>query len=257
MPRTKKPKPRQSSLLPGCALGAEQIRYLECMVSELECTVESCLEATQGIADRICRNVDMWYDGIIRTVPEEILNRPYREVWDSVPVAAVPDFTTALSAASASSASTETSSDARPLTATRLRQKTLVASAKAKRAGSQRCSTGPKRKVTDEAPGSTKPAKKTRKVSVHTPVYHTRKGAGLPVVTPKFDIRKRPAATRPVRRGETLLSLSGSPVEAKTSAVPIHIHINKGQVVKVTASNNGDTAVQELYKAIKNLCGKI
>lgn len=228
------------------------------MVSELECTVESCIEASQGIADRICRNVDMWYDSILRTVPEEILNRPYMEVWDSV--SPIPDFsvaTASASAASASSAATETSSHARPLTATRLRQKTAVASAKAKRAGSQRRSTGMKKKLTDEAPGSAKPAKKARKVSMHTPVYPTRRGAGLPVVTPKFDIRKRPTTARPVRRGETLLSLSGSPVEAKTSVVPIHVHINKGQVVKVMASNSGDSSVQELCKAIKNLCEKM
>uniref|UniRef100_A0A131YET7 Borealin C-terminal domain-containing protein n=1 Tax=Rhipicephalus appendiculatus TaxID=34631 RepID=A0A131YET7_RHIAP len=252
MPRTKKPKPRQSSLLPGTALGVDQIKYLECMVRELECTLESSRLAMQEKVDRICRNADLWYDRIIRTVPEEILKRPFREVWDTaVPITNI-SATSSLSVPS-TSADTETSLDTNPLTATRARQRALVASAKAKKAASQRRSTVSK-KTSDVAPGAPKSAKKARKVSLRTPLVHTHSTAGRPVVTPKFNIRKRPPSARPVRRGETLMSLSGSPVEAKPSAVPIHVHINNGQVVKVTAR---DSSLNELCKAIKTLCDKM
>lgn len=258
MPRTKKPKARQSSLLPGTALNVDQIKYLQCMVRELECTLENSRLAMQEKVDRICRNVDLWYDRIIRTVPEEILKRPFREVWDTaVPITNISPATSSLLVASVSSADTETSLDTKPLTATRVRQRALVASGKTKQAASQRRSANLKKKASNEAPGAPKSAKKARKVSLRTPVMHTRTTTGLPVVTPKFDIRKRPATARPVRRGETLLSLSGSPVEAKQSAVPIHIHINNGQVVKVTASNTRDSSLNELCKAIKSLCDKM
>ncbi|XP_037518852.1 uncharacterized protein LOC119395907 isoform X2 [Rhipicephalus sanguineus] len=258
MPRIKKTKPRQSSLLPGTALGVDQIKYLKCMVTELECALESSRVSMQEKVNRICRNVDLWYDRIIRTVPEDILKRPFREVWDTaVPITNVSSATTSLSTASVCSADTETSLGTKPLTATRLRSKQVVASAKAKRAASQCRSANSKKKASDEAPGVPKSAKKARKVSMRTPVVHTRTTTGLPIVTPKFDIRKRPATVRPARRGETLLSLSGSPVEAKPSAVPIHIHINNGQVVKVVASNAGDPSLKELCKAVKNLCDKM
>ncbi|XP_037280983.2 uncharacterized protein LOC119174252 [Rhipicephalus microplus] len=254
MPRTKKPRPRRSSLLHGKALSPDQIKYLECMVRELECTLESSRLAMQEKTDRICRNVDLWYDRIIRTVPEEILKRPFREVWDTAVPIMNMSATSSVSVASTSLPDGEVPPDPKPSTATTVRQRAILASAKAKKTASQRRSAISKKKASDEALGVPKSTKRARKASVRTPVLHTRTTTGVPIVTPKFDIRKRPASARPVRRGETLLSLSGSPVEAKTSGVPIHVHVNNGQVVKVTTR---DKSLNELCKAIKTLCEKM
>lgn len=228
-------------------------------MSELECTVERNCQAVQSAVDRINRSVDMWYDNIIRTVPDEILNRPFRELWDSsVPLPKAFPSSITVSTVTPSPTDTELSSDMKPLTATRLRQKAVVASAKAKRAGSQRRSNVSKKKAADEMPSAAKPPKRARKGSMHTPLLHPRRAAGAPpIVTPKFDIRKRPTTARAARRGEILLSVSGSPVEAKPSNVPIQVHINNSQVVKVVASDTTDPSLKELCKAIKNLCDKV
>ncbi|XP_072143785.1 uncharacterized protein [Dermacentor andersoni] len=76
---------RPSSPLPGADTDTDQLRYLVSMVKELECVLESTFATTQAYAHRICRNVDMWFDNIIRTVPKEVLDRPYKEVWENIP----------------------------------------------------------------------------------------------------------------------------------------------------------------------------
>lgn len=72
MVRTKKQgaRSRQPSLVHGAAISADQVRYLELLVEDVECTVESTLATSQAIADRICHYTDVWYNHIIRTVPK-------------------------------------------------------------------------------------------------------------------------------------------------------------------------------------------
>lgn len=256
MPRTKKARPRNSSLLPGSTLDADTVRYLEVMVSELQCTMDSSIASVEAVANQICLQVDMWYDNIIRTVPEDILNRPYMEVLESGSVIPIPDTTALSSILSTTSSVSKTSADSKPSGSIKPRPKKLVASAKAKRAPSQRGSmAGSKKKASDEL-ASSKPRKMLRKASMHTPTM-TRNAAGrLPVVTPKFDIRKRPATARKARQGETLLSLSGSPVHSKPVEAPVHVHIGKGKVVKLVADTSNDLSVQKLCRAIQELCDK-
>ncbi|XP_065311583.1 uncharacterized protein [Dermacentor albipictus] len=142
MPRTKKlgARSHQPSPLHGADTNSDQVRHLELMVKELECTLESTFATTQANARRICRNVDMWYDNIIRTVPKEVLNRPYKEVWDSISPSPTPDMSvaTALLPSSAGSsvvasasadgeASTSKQPQKKPTTARKARQgETLV-----------------------------------------------------------------------------------------------------------------------------------
>ncbi|KAH6929236.1 hypothetical protein HPB50_025203 [Hyalomma asiaticum] len=230
MPRTKKTKPRQSSLLPGCTLGHEQIRYLECLVSELECTVERNCQAVQSAVDRINRSVDMWYDNIIRTVPDEILNRPFRELWDSsVPLPKALPSSITVSTVTPSPTDTELSSDMKPLTATRLRQKAVVASAKAKRAGSQRRSNVSKKKAVDEMPSAAKPPKRARKGSMHTPLLHPRRAAGAPpIVTPKFDIRYPGASLKQ----NVINEGAGAPLDSSREGVLLEFPANNGEYHK-------------------------
>uniref|UniRef100_A0A1E1XDZ9 Borealin C-terminal domain-containing protein n=1 Tax=Amblyomma aureolatum TaxID=187763 RepID=A0A1E1XDZ9_9ACAR len=256
MPRTKKGLPRNSSLLPGTTLNPDSMRYLEVMVNELQCTMDSSIATAQAVVNQIHSQVDMWYDNIMRVVPEEILNRPYRE-FQNAGVLLPTLETTSLSALSAASGATETSADSKSSTCKQPRLKKVAASAKAKRAPSQRGSmvAGGKKKASDEPAGS-KPRKMVRKASMHTPIMMQRTAGRLPVVTPKFDIRKRPATARKARQGETLLSLSGSPVNSKPVEAPIHVHINKGKVVKLMADASSSSSVQKLCKAIQSLCEK-
>uniref|UniRef100_A0A023FSP3 Borealin C-terminal domain-containing protein n=1 Tax=Amblyomma parvum TaxID=251391 RepID=A0A023FSP3_AMBPA len=252
MPRTKKPGPRDSSLLPGTTVSPDSIRYLELMVDELQCTMDNSVATARAIANRICSQVDIWYNNLIRTVPEEILNKPYMELRDSGYLFPMPD-TTALSTFSATSSNAQTSAESTSSASMQTRLKKLAASGKAKRAPSQHGSVARGKKKASDEPVGSKPKKMQRKASMHTPV-RTRHTAGkLPVVTPKFDIRKRPATARKARKGETLLSLSGSPVDSQLVEA-IHIHMANGKVKLTPAASS--SSVQELCKAIQGLCEK-
>uniref|UniRef100_A0A023FVV0 Borealin C-terminal domain-containing protein n=1 Tax=Amblyomma parvum TaxID=251391 RepID=A0A023FVV0_AMBPA len=255
MPRTKKALARNSSLLPGTTISPDSIRYLEVMVDELQCTMDNSIATAKAIADNICRQVDMWYDNVKRLVPEEILNRSYMEVRDSGFIIPTPD-TTAFSAFSATSNGTETYADSTSSASMQPRLKKLAASAKARRAPSQRASVaGGKKKALDE-PASSKQRNLMRKASMHTPAMTRNMTGKLSVVTPKFDIRKRPATARKPRQGETLLSLSGSPVNSKTVETPVHVHLGNGKVVKMMADPSSKASVEKLCKAIQELCRK-
>uniref|UniRef100_A0A0C9R1T2 Borealin C-terminal domain-containing protein n=1 Tax=Amblyomma americanum TaxID=6943 RepID=A0A0C9R1T2_AMBAM len=255
MPRTKKGHSRDSSLLPGTTVSPESIRYLEVMVDELKCTMDSSVAAAKAIAKQIHRQADMWFDNMMRMVPEEILNRPYMEVLDSGFIIPTPE-TTAVSTAGATLNGTETSGDSTSSASMQSRLKKLAASAKTKRAPSQRGSMAKGKKKASEEPASSKPRKMMRKASMHTPTTTRRMTGKFPVVTPKFDIRKRPITARKARQGEMLLSLLGSPVNSKTVEVTIHVHLNNGEVMKVVADPNSNSSVQKLCKTIKELCKK-
>lgn len=202
------------------------------MVDELERCVEKYLEESQGICDQLCRKVDLWYERAINTIPKDLLNKPYREVYDivsSIPEGSLP--TTSLTSGATTSGASETRKEKKKLTATRMREK---------------------RAATIE--------KKETEASVALPDPPLPKGVfptgptGL-VIRPKFDIRKPPTTARGARQGETLVSLKGSPVQVKT-AEPIHVHVKKGKVVEVKTSNE-DPSVKELCKAIENMYKKM
>lgn len=246
MVRTKKQgaRSRQPSLVHGAAISADQVRYLELLVEDVECTVESTLATSQAIVDRICRYTDVWYDHIIRTVPKEVLDRPYREVWDSINSIPTPDMSMAqasLSSSAGSSLVASNSGDCDPSTSKQLQRAKVVASVEAK-----------KNRWT-----ISKASKVPPKGSLGTPLKQVCTSARASVITPKFDIRKQPTTARKPHQGETLLSLRGSPVSSKSPEAPVHVHVDKGQVVKVIASNTSNESVKKLCEAIESLSKKL
>lgn len=267
MPRTKKFKPRMSSLVPGSTFDPKALRYLEAMESELEESLQSSLASERAATEQVCRKVDMWYNNILRTVPMEVLLEPFSAAdRECLKVPDLGSISLAPTVASHSSCTASTSSEEKPSlasaeeqpsTARQTRRRVAVAaSTKGKRVAV-------KKKLSPPGSSSVKPQKMARKVSTagysfRTPLARTRAARGsLPIVTPKFDIRKRPPATaRAARQGETLLSLSGSPVASKPAGavLPVHIHINEGQVVKLKAESGSDESVKQLCRAIQQYC---
>ncbi|XP_077540696.1 uncharacterized protein LOC144152968 [Haemaphysalis longicornis] len=266
MPRTKKPRPRQSSLISGCTLDPAGLRYLEVLESQLQESLHAALAAEKAAVEQVCRRADMWYNDILRTVPMEVLIQPltradleYREPY--IPDAASVAVSLASSSSGFSSAAS-TSTERKPSTVTQTRRRVgVAASAKSKRVVA-------KKKASPLGSGSSssaKPAKVARKASTashgfHTPLARTRAARrSLPVVTPKFDIRKRPpASARAARQGEVLLSLSGSPIASKQAPalLPVHVHLDGGQVVKLKAESSNDDSVKQLCRAIQQYCGR-
>ncbi|XP_077538795.1 uncharacterized protein LOC144151568 [Haemaphysalis longicornis] len=265
MPRTKKPQPRQSSLISGGTLDPAGLRYLEVLESQMVESLHAALAAEKAAVEQVCRRADMWYNDILRTVPMEVLMQPltradleYREPY--IPDAASVAASLASSSSGFSSAAS-TSTESKPSTLTQTRRRVgVAASAKSKRVAAKKKASPP-----GSCSSSAKPAKVARKASTasygfHTPLARTRAARGsLPVVTPKFDIRKRPpASARAARQGEVLLSLSGSPIASKQAPVilPVHVHVNGGQVVKLKAESSNDDSVKQLCRAIQQYCGR-
>lgn len=267
MPRTKKFKPqRVSSLVPGSSFNPKMSRYLEVLESELEETLQSSLAAERAATEQICRKVDMWYNNILRTVPMEVLLEPFKASDHEclkLPDIDAPSLAPTMASHSSCTASSSeekpslASAEEQPSTARQTRRRVGAApSTKGKRVAV-------KKKLSPAGSCSAKPQKMARKVSsaaysFRTPLARTRVARGsLPIVTPKFDIRKRPPATaRAARQGETLLSLSGSPVASKPAGavVPVHVHLNGGQVVKLKAESGSDESVKQLCRAIQQYC---
>lgn len=263
MTRTKRVvKSRQSSLLPGSSVNPEGLRYLEVLVSELEVTLQNSLAMEHAMTDRLRRRADMWMNRIVQTVPMEELMQPFTEADREYlqPPSDVFSLPTSLAASSSSASAQSTSAEEKPSTSKRTRPRPAVASAKGKKVAKR---SGVGKKTALEAASGPKLRKPVRKSSAaslgfHTPLARTRAAKGsLPVITPKFDIRKRPVSARAARQGETLLSLSGSPVETKGAVAPVHVHLsNKGRVVKLKAGNSMDDTVKQLCRVIQEYCGK-
>lgn len=241
------------------------MRYLEVLESQLQESLHAALAAEKAAVEQVCRRADMWYNDILRTVPMEVLMQPltradleYREPY--IPDAASVAVSLASSSSGFSSAAS-TSTESKPSTLTQTRRRVgVAASAKSKRVAAKKKASPP-----GSCSSSAKPAKVARKASTasygfHTPLARTRAARGsLPVVTPKFDIRKRPpASARAARQGEVLLSLSGSPIASKQAPVlqPVHVHVNGGQVVKLKAESSNDDSVKQLCRAIQQYCGR-
>ncbi|XP_037518858.1 uncharacterized protein LOC119395912 [Rhipicephalus sanguineus] len=204
----------------------------------------------QEKTDRICRNIDMWFDNIIRTVPEEVLNRPFRDVWDtSIPIptsevslASASLATSAMSAsATASSLPVTNSSLDEPSTSEKLPKGQVPANETKKKVGHHDC------------PISSKPLQVLHGGRMRTPLSQLRATGRAPLVRPKFDIREKPTSAREPRLGETLMSLQGSPV---TSGRPqVHLLLNKDdEVTEVRAEDMNNPKVKRLCEAIEELC---
>ncbi|XP_077550949.1 uncharacterized protein LOC144164339 [Haemaphysalis longicornis] len=207
----------------------------------------------------------MWYNDILRTVPMEVLMQPLTRADLECREPYIPDAASvAVSLASSSSgfsSAASTSTESKPSTLTQTQRRVgVAASAKSKRVAA-------KNKTlplgSSSSSSSAKPAKVARRASTasygfHTPLARTRAARrSLPVVKPKFDIRKQPpASARAARQGEVLLSLAGSPIASKPAPVllPVHVHVNGGQVVKLKAESGNDDSVKQLCRAIQQTC---
>lgn len=270
MPRTKKPLPRQSSLISGSTLDPAGLWYLEVLERQLQESLHVALASEKAAVEQVCRQADMWYNEILRTVPTEVLMQPftradleYREPY--VPDAASMAASLASSSSGFSSAASMSTEGKQSSTLMQTRRRVAVAaSAKSKRVAAKK-KASPLGSGGSSISSSAKPAKVARKASTasygfHTPLARTRAARGsLPVVTPKFDIRKRPpASARAARRGEVLLSLSGSPIASKPAPalLPVHVHLDGGQVVKLKAESSNDDSVKQLCRAIQQYCGR-
>lgn len=288
MPRTKKVQQRQSSLVPGSCIDPAGLRYLEVLESQLEASLQSSLAEMQAVVQQVCRKAEMWYNDILRTVPMEVLMQPVTDADIEYREPYIPDMASlAQSVASTSSgflSTASTSTDGKSSTLKQSRQRVgVTASTKSKRVAVKKkasppgsCNAKPakvarkvagKKKKKASPPGSCSatPAKVVRKASTassayHTPLARTRIAQkSLPVVTPKFDIRKRPPATaRTARQGEVLLSLSGSPVASRPppALLPVHVHLEGGKVVKLKAESGSEDSVKQLCQAIQQCCGR-
>lgn len=245
MARKKKANAGPPSIPRTTSLGPEELEYLQRMVCELQATLEKCRGAMEEKTDKICRNVDQWFNQIISTVPDEILQRPLREVWDTA---------AEILCVSPATPSVPKSLDSEPTTSKRLMKSIHGAKGKAKNAARQRGSFTTENRASHKTLAGAKPGKKAAKVKLRAPALHIRTSTGLPRITPKFDIRKPPATARSARKGETLVSLSGSPVREKSFTAPIHVHINKGRVVTVTSR---DPTMTSLCKAVKKFWDKL
>lgn len=262
MPRTKKVQQRQSSLVPGSCIDPAGLRYLEVLESELEESLRSSLAEMQALVQQVCRKSEMWYNDILRTVPMEVLLQPLTDADTEYREPYIPDAASLARSVASSfsgfSSTASTSTDRKASTLKRSRQRVgVAASAKGKRVAVKKAS----------PPGScsSKPAKMARKVSTasygyHTPLARARAARKSQlVVTPKFDIRKRPpASARTARKGEVLLSLSGSPVASRPppAVLPVHVHIDGGKVVKVKAESHSEDSVKQLCRTIQQFCSR-
>lgn len=246
---------------------------MEVLAAQLEESLDVALATEKAAVQQVCRRADMWYNDLLRTVPMEVLMQPSTKADIQFRERFIPDAASlALSIVSSSSGfssaaslSTDgkasTSADEKPSTLRQTRRRIgVVASAKGKRVAVKK-----KASPLGSCSSSAKPAKVARKASTasygfHTPLARTRAARGsLPVVTPKFDIRKRPpASARMARQGEVLLSLSGSPIASKPAPaiLPVHVHLDGGQVVKLKAEPSNDDSVKQLCRAIQQFCGR-
>ncbi|XP_065281362.1 uncharacterized protein [Dermacentor albipictus] len=249
MPRTKVPhgRPRQSSHLHGADTEKEEIKHLERQVKELQRTLKEAIATTEENASRICHEVDLWYDNIIRTVPEEVLNRPYRENWDSLVQNPPPHMSvasTTLKSSCGPSALASTCAESEASTSNQLGYTTETKVAATIEAKKEESETHPTTSNLPEA---------QFEKSLGSPIAEVQDGGHAPGIRAKFDITKKPANARKARPGEILLSLKGSPVSTKPAEVVLCVHLDETDEIQRSAGEITDESVKDLCKAIEKL----
>lgn len=215
-------------------MSSDRLRYPELLIQELELTMRTTEADMDAIVERTCTKIDNWYANILRTVPEEILNTPFREAWGNT-LPATPQCSMASesltscaeSAVSAILAASNYLGEEPPNTE-EMPHAEDAATAEAKKVGEAR----------------SKPSRVHEKPRMRTTLTKRDAGGRLPVVRPKLDIREKPANARKPRPGETLVSLRGSPVVCEGPDVPEGIQ--EDSEGKVQASEVHDPEVEKL-----------
>lgn len=187
------------------------IRELELQVRELEITKTRTIATMEAIAERTRRKVNDWYENILRTVPEEILNRPFLEELERAAAVATPQGPMAPEWFAIPG-----TSGPHPLLAASNYRGKEPANTKQKPD-----SDGADIAEADKADEAcSRPLDVAQKLKTGTPVAPEHAGGDFPVIRPQFDIREKPPKTRKPQPGEILISLRGSPVSWEEPKVP-------------------------------------
>lgn len=187
-------------------MSSDRLRYLELLSQELELTMQSTRAEMDAIEERTRTKINNWYANILRTVPEEILNRPFMEELDN-PLLATPQWSVASESLCSAAASAMSAISA-------------ISSQLGEEEPNNDQMPHAQDAATAEANTVDQARSKLEKLRVRTPLTKHDDGGRLPVIRPKFDIREKPAHARKPRPGETLVSLRGSPVVCEGPDVP-------------------------------------
>ncbi|CAN7937348.1 unnamed protein product, partial [Ixodes hexagonus] len=224
MPRTKQAVRRKSrsSVVAEQAAHRSMLEYFETVKSDVDTDMSRYLEQIRTGAEALCLKSDVYFDRVVKKFKDTgLLEMNFLELMgekEPDPFAYTDSDSASCSTAPPSTggfSSGATRSTVRKQTKGRVRVAKNMSGGRSKR----RTKGAVKKSLSEDR--QPRERKKSRSGShlARTPSVKSR-SALRPVITPKFDVRRgrTPSVTRKARKGEVLVSLSGSPVQNENPA---------------------------------------